>query len=656
MKLIDNVLYLEVPDAVACGLGSENYISKEKSRGAKWAVFIQDPKDNRKVLIEFESLPDKKKKIVIDYFGNPYEALAKDPICKMVVPDTKAEAFFLTYTYGDDHKKLPIDVVKKYSTACSWMNMLMHAQENFKEIKKDMGISVAKFWEYACELIGQRKINLPTFYKRLQQKISQYKEQGYKVMIHGQYDNKHAAKVDDEVAAAVLLELIAMPNSDNVITARRYNTWAVENNKPQITDSTVGNWKSKHEAIIFQDKYGVKENYNRFGKHIARSRPSAPLLLVEHDDNELDLYYQSITKTYYFNRFVVAVVMDAYNDYILGWAHAPTYTKELIKLAYLDAVYHVKELTGNWYLPHQIRSDRFGVDVNLTNDLAQFYKSLAIYTPAKAKVARSKYIERSFGVKWHQVLGMYKNYAGTNVTSKQGKISEEFREANKKDYPTVDQAPAQIASFINTMRCLVNDKTGKSKQQEWVDAFNASEKSKKHLINETQLLLKLGTPHDYQNTITNRGITPAINCVERIYEIPEKYYLKTIGKKVQVVYDPYDYSRILVTDNESLLFIAHAQELMPSALADFKPGDRSKLNARLAEKVRHMETINKSIGERKDTLRLNAINAESLIKAGVHTKEINHQALVDYSPLPIETPTQRKPTRKKSAEDFLNDM
>ena len=633
MKLIDSRLYLEFNDAIACGI-KENTLNKASQRKSPSWCFIDDPADKRKVLIDFEMMMPQYKELVKARFGNPYEYLVKEPIRKMVTKDLEAEKFFLSYKY-DDNKSLPIETINNYTTVASWLNMLVKAEADKKEIKKLLNISITDFFVKVAEIIESEGVKLPSNIIRLRQRIDAYKTDGYKSIINKSFGNKSAAKVACELTESLLLELIAIPNADDVVTCRRYNMAVAELNKPQISVETVKNWRRKNMHLIAGQKYGTRPAYNILGKHIMRKRPSAPLVLVEHDDNELDLYFQSETnkkgkaQVYYFNRFVIAVVTDAFNDYILGWAIAETYNKELIKFAYLDAVYHIKELTGAWYLPHQIRSDRFGLDINLENDLATFYKSLAIYTPAAVKVARGKYIEQSFGTKWHQALGCYKNYSGHNITAKT-KLNQDHREANQKDFPTKEQAPAQIAHFIDVMRKLVDEKTGLSKQEQWVKAFNESELSKKHLINETQLLLKLGTTHTHTNKITNRGITPAINCIERTYEIPEPYYLQTIGKSVNIIFDQMDYSRILVTDGQGLLFIANEIELMPSAIADYKPGDRAKLNDRLEEKIRHMQVISDKKQKRDDVLQLNRINAESYLQAGVHTKALNHQAMLTY--------------------------
>jgi hypothetical protein len=646
MKLIDSCLYLEFADCIDCGI-KENTLKLASHRNSPSWTMIDDPADKRKKLIDYECLKDQYKEMVKARFGNPYDYLVKEPIRKMVSKDLAAEKYFLSYRY-DDNKSLPIDTVNAYATAAAWLNMLVKAEADKKEIKKLLNISITEFFTKVTELIEQQQIKLPSNIVRLRQRIDDYKTDSYKSLIHKNFGNQCAAKIDDEVTESLLIELIAMPNADDPTTCRRYNMWAAENNKATISTATVSNWRRKNNYLISAQKYGNKPTYNTYGKHIIRSRPSAPLLLVENDDNDLDLYFQSRdTKkgVYYFNRFVIAIVSDAYNDYPLGWAIDTTYTKDLIRLAYLDAVHHVKELTGKWHLPHQIRSDRFGLDVKGNNDLGQFYQSLATFTPAKVGAPRGKYIEQSFGKKWHQVLGTYINYAGTNITSKT-RINEDHRALMQKDFPTTEQAPAQIRQFINIMRTLVDEKTGMSKQEQWLKGYNESEKAKQHEITELQLLLKLGTRHQHKNKITNRGITPAINCIERTYEIPEQIYLQTIGATMQVIFDPMDYSRILVTNDNDVCFIAREMELMPSAIADYKPGDRARLNDRLNEKVRHMEYINSKKGERQNTLEINRINAAGMLQAGVHTKGINTQALRDYEVVYNNVPVKRIDDKK----------
>lgn len=637
MKLIEGNLYLEFAEAVECGM-NEKYLRKAKSTGAKSFRFLDDPDDRRKVLIDYESLKPQYKEQVEKRFGNPYDHLAKEPIRKMVTKDLKAEEYYLSYRY-DGNKHLPIDAVNKYTTAASWLNMLVKADADKKEIKRLLNLSITEFFVKVLEIVISDGINLPTHYKRLKPKIAEYKAKGYDCLIHKNYGNTNTLKVNSEVAESLLLELISQPYHDDIVICRKYNEWAAQNGHEQIVPGTVGVWRRSNEHLILSAKEGNKVAYNKYGKQIMRKRPSAPLLRVESDDNELDLYFLEIkekggrTIKNYFYRPVLYVVKDSFNDYILGYAFGESVTADVIRAAYLDAIHHIKDLTGSYYLPHDLQTDRWGLDRDLTNDLAMFYKGICqVYMPATPKNARSKYIEQSFGGEWHKLLKFYPNYSGHNVTAK-GKINEDYLQLQKSNFPTVDKAPYQIEQFINGLRNLVDEKTGLSKQMEWLQAFENSEKSKRQPISDMQMLQLFGTRHtvasasnpEYPNRITNRGITPAINCKERTYEIPEEFYLLSVGKQVQVVYDPLDYSRILVTDGGNLRFIAHEYSKSPSATLDFTEGDRIILNNRLEEKKRLAEVIARKKKDRQGVLQRARIDAEGMLQAGIVVPKLEKQ-------------------------------
>ena len=116
-----------------------------------------------------------------------------------------------------------------------------------------------------------------------------------------------------------------------------------------------------------------------------------------------------------------------------------------------------------------------------------------------------------------------------------------------------------------------------------------------------------------------------------------------------------DYSRILVTDNKNLLFIAREVELMPSAIADYAPGDRAKINERLAEKVRHMKTITDAKKDRQKTLDKHRIQIESYAMAGVHTKAINHAIQIGYTPTELSNTKKELPATDENY-DPIDDM
>lgn len=625
MKLIDNILYIETPDLVAAGFNI-NTIYSICRHGYATLPFVKDPANAKLNIYPYEQLGKRYKDAVDAHFGNPYNYVAKAPIRNAVKHDHKAEEFYLAYRY-DGTKHLPTEHVVKYTKAASWLNMLIEMNTDKKAIKKQLGLTLESFWQHVCELIKTEKVDLPTSYKRLRISMQEFQEAGYAYLIDWRFGNKLAAKVNDEVSAAILLELIAHPNQhDDYIICQAYNQWAVANNYKPIDPATVGVHRRNNRYQLEGQRNGNSSWYNTYGKVIHRARPSAPLLLVGSDDNDLDLYFRDDRrgKTNPYYRYKLIVIMDAYNDYILGYSYGETVTTDLIKAAYLDAVYHIRQLTGGWYLMDQIQTDRWG-----SGSLNSFYQSVATYTPATAKVARAKYIERAFGTEWHQVLKMYPNYAGQNITS-QFRLNRDHLEVAKRDFPTIEQGYQYIDDFINRLRQLPNRKTGISRQQQWLNAFNSSDLSRQHQISEGRMLHLFGQQHSHSHTITNGGLRVNINGQQFVYDVPDELYLQNVGKKVQVTYDPYDYSRVLVTDGGSLRFVAREFDKMSSALADYKPGDRARLNQLLQQKRRHVEAIAASKEKRQDAIERAGIDAASMLQAQVMVKELKQTAELTY--------------------------
>jgi hypothetical protein len=295
LTLVDGNLYLEFEDAVQAGCWTYNYLCKKSSEGSKSINFIKDPIDNRKTLIEYESLKPEYKEKIKTRFGDPYDALAKEPIKKMVVKDVKAEEYYMQYRY-EGCKMLPVERVNEYTTAASWLNMLSKADENKKEIKKLLNLNVAQFFVKVTEIIKQENISLPGHYVRLREKINQYKEQSYPCLINKQFGNANAKKVNTDVAEATLLEMISNANQyDEVFICYQYNKWAAANNYEKITPATVGNYKRRNYATVIAEREGSSAFNEKFIRQVKGLRPQSPLSLVEHDDNNLDFLFADET-------------------------------------------------------------------------------------------------------------------------------------------------------------------------------------------------------------------------------------------------------------------------------------------------------------------------------------------------------------------------
>ncbi|WP_160711260.1 hypothetical protein [Chitinophaga solisilvae] len=588
--------------------------------------------NGRTVLIVYESLPPAYKEMITAHFGNPYEYASRQPLLELVVKDTRAEKFFLEYRYGTDKCLSPAQV-EKYVTAASWLNMLIRMQDDKRFVRQQLGITMEHFWKLIPELTAARSVALPQSYKRLSERIKSYRQEGYAALIDWRFGNRNSAKIKDELSESMLLELIAHPNQhDDTIIAAAYNRWAAAHGYAAITAATVGLHRRSNNYQLQLFREGNAAWYNRYGRHIKRFRPSAPLLLVGSDDNDIDLYFRNETtgkgnqlSVQYYHRFRAVVISDAFNDYPLGFFYADNLSVHVVKMAYLDAMYHIRELTGGWYLPHQLQTDRWNQKA-----LLPFYQRIDPgYFAAAAKAPRSKYIERTFGTRWHQHLRRFPNYAGNNITSG-FRLNPEHVERSKRLYPHKDDSCQILESFIDGLRRDPQPRTGMTRQEVWKAAFNASELAREKEISEEQFLFLFGILHDYSNTITNGGIRLTIDGNVHEYEIPEQY-LRFAGKKIQAYYDPYNFSRILVTDGQQLRFIAHSYEKLPAARADYQADDQEKLFRQLHRKKAYIDTILRNKKNRESILEQHQLDAAGLLQARVMVKEIRQAAEASWA-------------------------
>ena len=638
MKIVDHSLYLELPELTDCGISTNTIWKASERKSASWDI-ITHPDDGRKILIGYEKLRQDYKEKVIARYGNPYEFVAKGPIRNMVVPDMAAEVFFLSYRYDGD-KKLPEDRVRKYTREACWLNMLLRADDNMKEVRKAIGLRMEDFFKHVGELLtlekeqGKITAKFPANYLNLKSRMRRYRIDKYASLVADQYGNKSAAKVNDEFSESLLLELIANPNQyDDVLVALQYNKIAVERGYKTISERTVCEWRRKKGFLVTASREGLAKFDDRFRKQIAGRRPSAPLYLVESDDNHLDLFFldlEDMTGSKHYHKYKAVVVVDSFNDYVLGYAYAEQITVELVRAAYFNAMYHIRELTGGWFLPHETRTDNWQIEI-----LQPFYESMGHFCKSPVGSKKRGYIEQLFGTPhWKRCIKLgANNYTGNNITARNRGVNEDFLKVSKKLYPTIQEgAIEQIETVFHRLRTMPVP-GGVSKQVQWLAAWNELPESEKRPMTDEQFLQKFGVLHNPQGrriAINNMGITPQINGSRLIYDVPAHLHLENIGKAVNVIYDPIDMSRVLITDGSGLRFMATTAQLAPKALKDYQPGDRTHLNALLEQKKEQSSRVAKAGDKRRQTLTERGVDPENLLQAGVMDKGLKQWAELSY--------------------------
>jgi hypothetical protein len=84
-------------------------------------------------------------------------------------------------------------------------------------------------------------------------------------------------------------------------------------------------------------------------------------------------------------------------------------------------------------------------------------------------------------------------------------------------------------------------------------------------------------------------------------------------------------SRVLITNEKDVRFIATTAQVSPRALQDAYTGSRTFLNALLAEKSDQVKTVTAAATKRKQ-LHPTHFNAEAILQGGVLIKEFKNKA------------------------------
>lgn len=646
---------------------SENTLKSASSRRSSSWPFVVHPEDARRRILPYESCPPNRKADISARLakrmgckhleggckcGDVYYYTAIQPIRRMIVKDIKAEEFFLAYRYKGTNgypEALPSEKVQQYTNEASILNFIVQVDEDTKGIVKEkLGFkSVADFWTKIIDIIKDEKYagrvtaKFPTSYVRLvsyrESLLKRYKEKGYEALIHGSYGKmSNASKVTDIAAEQKLLSLIEDPRQlDDVYVSFVYNAWAKEAGYKAISPATVGLWRRKRAAEVDLLRYGRSAYNERYIRQVKGMRPSSPLYLVEHDDNNLDFLFQD--GKYQFHKYVAVVVADSFNDLVLGYSYVPGDVPQQWQVAhaYLSAMYYIRSLTGGWHLPFEIKSDNWA-----NKSLAPFYEKIATRIPAGHSNKHRGYIEQLFGSphwKRCQQTVSLDNWTGNNITARHSGVNPDILMQSMRDKtrPMLgSEAELQIEQFFTLTRKLPaitrNDLNAHSKEQQWLEAWNNMHPDDRRPITDDMFLYKFGITHKPKHTstimINNRGVEPQINGVRYSYDLPETWmYQKYIGAQVEVVYDPYDMSRILVTNHDDIRFVARSAVLSPRALKDSYTGARTFLNAILAEKTEHWKAAAEAVEARKE-VRNGFATAEAILKSGILVKDVKNAA------------------------------
>lgn len=546
------------------------------------------PATGQEALVEFHSLHREWRDQLILNFGKPKEEIRKSFFEQHYAPDRRAFDFFAKYRYGDN-KKLPPEVIETYTYNASVLNTVIAVKAARKHYIKTVGYTGGDIWQSLSNDVNSLDVphTLPTTRDTLRHKVNRYVKEKYKSVISGKYGSANAAKVKNKHQQAVIEELLGKhQNLNNEQVADIYNTIANSAAWKSISAGTVAKVRRDKDLYVYAGSQGITEFKHKRTMQVKRSGPSVPMAFWSLDGWTAELLYQKKAKntkgqlvTTYHNRLTMVVVLDAYNNYPIGYAIGENEDPALIRQAIRNAVNHTQELFGHRYKPFQLQSDNYQI-----KSLRPIYEAMSRhFTPARVGNSKAKPIENwfdKFSEKRFQAA-LAPNWSGHNVTARpENQPNGEYLDKIKKQFPDEYGCRQQLVAAIEAERAEL--------RSAYLAKWDNVPEEDRLAVSLESYLRWFGETTGYTNRLSGNGLTPTIGGKTYYFDTFDLKFREYFKTDWMVRYDPEDLTDVLVTNAKSrdgklieeigtLEFILSQKHIQPMALYDRKNGDGKAL-------------------------------------------------------------------------------
>lgn len=545
-------------------------------------------------LVSFQSLSQNWKDSITIKYGHPVEELKKDFFSKHYFTDGVARDYFLGYRY-EDGKKLEPKFVDLYTYNASVLNTIVTVRTNRKEYIRAHNVTSIDIWDSLNRDVNAfREVphNLPVNRDSLRRKVTQYQKEGYACLISGKHIVKNAVKVRTKEQTALLEKLIRQhQNLNNEQISALYNIVAdamTSQGWKTIDAGTVANYRKKMGLYTYAGQFGEVAFMHNKLMQVKRTAPTLPMIYWTLDGNVTELLYQKkgVDKkghalTTYHNRLTTVMILDPYNNYIVGYAIGANETPQLIKEALKDAINHTAALFGARYRPAQLQSDRYQI-----KNMRSFYEAMTkIYIPAKAYNSKAKVIEPFFDKfnEKHFQAKLVSNWSGHNVkANKENQPNDIYLNKIRHQYPDEAGCKLQIITAIE------NDRAEKVSQ--YKSSWELLPEKDRLPLTTIDYLQQFGEHTGYTNRLQGQGITPTILGTLQHYDSFDLTFRKHAHLDWLIKFDPADLTQVLAVNAKSkngrlkeelgtYQFLLTSKHLQPMALYDRKEGDAAQLQS-----------------------------------------------------------------------------
>ncbi|RQO37921.1 hypothetical protein DBR39_13615 [Chryseobacterium sp. KBW03] len=555
------------------GIMSESNYKKLCSTGKLNKIRTAGGLDNT-ALVEFDSIPERFKVQLIKIKGFPPKKNSQNLLLNYYHDDYEAVDFFAYYLL-DEYRTLSPEKQDEYVKNAQMLQAVdVFIKETLTFVKSRNGKrGLTDIWNDTTDAVTAVKDQightLPKSARRLKEKLEDFKKEGYSSLISENFGNKKASKVKDNQQEALLRTLLRDHRTfDNEQIAMVYNSVAKLQKFPELSASTIGNYRKKWNLLVMAGTKGEKGFDNKVAMHVKRSAPSAPLLYWTVDGWDAELLYQKSSVslkgqniTTYHNRLTMVVVLDPSIKYPIGYAIGTQENAELIKAALRNAVRHTEELFGSKHKVLQIQSDNYA-----KKEMTPIYTMMSDhYTPAKVGNAKSKVIEPWFKHFNKTYCQFAPNWSGQGVKAKI-QPNDEYLNKIKHSFPDEVGCRMQLIRMIEMERERL--------QEQYLQAYNEMPQDAIKLMSQHEYLMCFGETTGDTNKINHNGLHIAINGRKMEFDSFDPNFRMNAHVDWTVKYDSDNLQEVLAYDEaRNISFMLTNKYVQPMALYDLKEGD-----------------------------------------------------------------------------------
>ncbi|MBK5213406.1 MAG: transposase family protein [Flavobacteriaceae bacterium] len=307
-------------------------LSQYKNLIYRYAKTLRPGGNGRTALIDFQSIPDRWRKAIVKQYGDPFKKDNTAYITSQLEVDLKASEYFASFKLPDG-RHLPETTQREYFTNAQILNLVDKLVCLQKTQQRIFGKTrLTALWQKMAEAITLLDADLyphtlPNNPRSLERKLKQYKAKGYAALVHKNFGNGHAAKIEGDVADWILATYCLPVKINIAVLHNQYMRLHKGNQWPSLTESAISMYLDKPEVkrIWTLARHGKDAFVNKFQHHTKRDRSHwFPNVHWAMDGTKLDWVHLEDTALGMAAKLKINVIIDVYSEKILGWSYSET--------------------------------------------------------------------------------------------------------------------------------------------------------------------------------------------------------------------------------------------------------------------------------------------------------------------------------------------